>query len=75
MALADKLFVILNNDFQRELKGSKMFQDENELMIIISNTKAVDKATFSVDRDRAVCATVKMIVEQFGEEYDLGFAN
>jgi D-beta-D-heptose 7-phosphate kinase/D-beta-D-heptose 1-phosphate adenosyltransferase len=28
-ALAHKLFVIVNNDFQRELKGSKEFQDEN----------------------------------------------
>ena len=28
-ALADQLFVIVNNDFQRELKGSKEFQDEN----------------------------------------------
>jgi D-beta-D-heptose 7-phosphate kinase/D-beta-D-heptose 1-phosphate adenosyltransferase len=26
-ALPDKLFVIENNDFQRELKGSKEFQD------------------------------------------------
>jgi cytidyltransferase-like protein len=75
MALADKLFVILNNDFQRELKGSKTFQDENERMIIISNIKAVDKVILSVDRDRTVCATIKMIADQFGEEYDLGFAN
>ena len=43
-AQADKLFVIVNNDFERELKGSKEFQDENEGMIIVSNIKAVDKA-------------------------------
>ena len=30
-ANGDKLFVIVNNDFQRALKGSKEFQDENEL--------------------------------------------
>ena len=74
-AMADKLFVIVNNDHQRELKGSKEFQDENERMIIVSNIKAVDKAILSIDTDRTVCATIKMIAEQFGEEFDLGFAN
>ena len=74
-AEADKLFVIINKDFQSELKGSKEFQDENERIIIVSNIKAVDKAILSIDSDRTVCATIKMIVEQFEEEYDLGFAN
>ena len=74
-ALADKLFVIVNNDHQRELKGSKEFQDEKERMIIVSNIKAVDKAILSIDTDRTVCATIKMIAEQFGSEFELGFAN
>ena len=74
-AMADQLFVIVNNDHQRELKGSKEFQDENERMIIVSNIKAVDKAILSIDTDRTVCATIKMIAEQFGREFDLGFAN
>ena len=62
-ALADQLFVIVNNDHQRELKGSNEFQDENERMIIVSNIKAVDKAILSIDADRTVCATIKMIAE------------
>ena len=74
-ALADQLFVIVNNDHQRELKGSREFQDENERMIIVSNIKAVDKAILSIDSDRTVCATIKMIAEQFGSEFELGFAN
>ena len=74
-ALADQLFVIVNNDHQRELKGTKEFQDENERMIIVSNIKAVDKAILSIDTDRTVCATIKMIAEQFGSEFELGFAN
>ena len=74
-AMADKLFVIVNNDHQRELKGSKEFQDEKERMTIVSNIKAVDKAILSVDTDRTVCATIKMIAEKYGEEFDLGFAN
>ena len=74
-AMADQLFVIVNNDHQRELKGSKEFQDEKERMIIVSNIKAVDKAILSIDTDRTVCATIKMIAEQFGSEFELGFAN
>ena len=74
-AIADKLFVIVNNDHQRELKGSKEFQDENERMIIVSNIKAVDKAILSIDTDRTACATIKMIAEEFGSEFELGFAN
>ena len=74
-AIADKLFVIVNNDYQRALKGSKEFQDENERMVIVSNIKAVDKAILSIDTDRTVCATIKMIAEQFGDEFELGFAN
>ena len=31
----DILIVIVNNDIQRELKGSKFFQDENERIEII----------------------------------------
>ena len=73
--MADKLFVIVNNDNQRELKGSKEFQDENERMITVSNIKAVDKAILSIDSDRTVCVTIKMIADQFGEEFELGFAN
>ncbi len=74
-ALADRLFVIVNSDYQRELKGSKEFQGEEERMIIVSNIKAVDQAVLSIDKDRTVCETLRMIAEEFGEEYDLAFAN
>jgi cytidyltransferase-like protein len=74
-ALADRLFVIVNNDYQRELKGSKEFQDEEERMIIVSNIKVVDQAVLSIDKDRTVCETLRKIAEEFGEEYDLAFAN
>ena len=74
-ALTDELFVIVNNDHQRALKRSKEFQKEDERMIIVSNIKAVDKAILSIDTDRTVCATLKMIAEKFGCEFDLAFAN
>jgi cytidyltransferase-like protein len=74
-ALADELFVIVNNDVQRGLKGSKEFQKEEERLFIVQNIKAVDKAIISVDKDRTVCKSIRSIFEAFGQEYQLGFAN
>ena len=73
--MADCLFVIVNNDKQRELKGSKEFQVETERLFIISNLKAVDHALLSVDYDRTVCNTITMIAEKYSDNYDLAFAN
>ena len=44
-------------------------------MLIVSNIKAVDKTILSIDQDRTVCATLKMIAEKFNFEFDLTFAN
>ena len=75
-ALADELFVIVNSDLQRELKGSKEFQKEAERLFIVQNIKAVDKAMISVDKDRTVCESIRTLFETYGaEEYQLGFAN
>jgi len=74
-ALADELFVIVNNDHQRTLKGSKEFQKEDERLIIVSNVKAVDYAILSVDYDRTVSATLEKIVQEFGHSHELAFAN
>jgi len=74
-ALCDELFVIVNNDDQRKLKGSKEFQKEDERMIIVSNIKAVDKAILSIDQDRTVCETIRMIANEYGVDYELAFAN
>jgi D-beta-D-heptose 7-phosphate kinase/D-beta-D-heptose 1-phosphate adenosyltransferase len=74
-ALCDELFVIVNSDYQRELKDSKPFQDEEERLLIVSNIKAVDKAVISVDQDRTVCESIRMLFTRYGEDYDLAFAN
>lgn len=74
-ALCDELFVIVNSDHQRVLKGSKEFQKEEERMIIVSNIKAVDKAILSIDKDRTVCATLQMIAEKYRSVFELAFAN
>ena len=73
--LADKLFVIVNSDYQRLLKGSKKFQEEDERMFIVSNIKTVDKVILSIDKDRTVCKTLKLIFNKYQTEYELFFAN
>lgn len=71
----DKLYVIVNNDKQRELKGSKEFQDEDERMFIIGNLKMVDKAILSIDTDRTVCQTLGLIHSGEDPANELIFAN
>lgn len=71
----DMLFVIVNSDLQRALKGSKEFQDENERVFIVENLRLVDKCFLSVDKDRTVVESIKMIFNQFGNDYQLAFAN
>ena len=74
-SLAQVLFVIVNNDEQRALKGSKEFQKEAERLFIISNLKAVDHAILSIDSDRTVSATIADIAKNYGKAYKLAFAN
>jgi D-beta-D-heptose 7-phosphate kinase/D-beta-D-heptose 1-phosphate adenosyltransferase len=74
-ANGDKLFVIVNSDFQRALKGSKAFQDENERVFIVESLRLVDKCFLSIDKDRTVVESIKMIFNQYGNEYQLAFAN
>ncbi len=74
-ALADELFVIVNSDYQRALKGSKEFQNEAERVFIVSNIKSVDHCVLSIDEDRTVCKTIEKIALDFGSEYELSFAN
>ena len=74
-ALSDELFVIVNNDHQRALKGSAEFQEEQERVCIVSNIKSVDHCILSVDQDQTVCKTIEKIALDFGNEFDLSFAN
>lgn len=71
----DLLFVIVNNDLQRKLKGSKSFQDEDERVVIVSSIKNVDKVFLSIDKDKTVCETIKKIANEFINDFDLSFAN
>ena len=67
--------MIVNNNHQRALKGSVDFQKEQERVFIVSNIKSVDHCILSIDQDRTVCKTIEKIAQDFGQEYDLNFAN
>lgn len=71
----DKLIVVINNDNQRALKGSKEFMDETERKLIVSELKIVDYTVVSVDTDKTVCKTLEDIKNNFSKEFDLFFAN
>ena len=71
----DALWVIVNSDLQRELKGSKEFMQEDERLIIVSAIGIVDKALVSIDKDKTQCATLCFFAKEYGAEYDLFFAN
>lgn len=71
----DLLIVIVNNDKQRELKGSKFFQDEDERIKIIRALQIVDIAWISVDQDSTQNQTLKLMVDKFYGSMNLAFAN
>ncbi len=74
--LGDVLYVIVNNDFQRNLKGSKEFMDEDERLLILQSIKYVDKAFLSMDTDYSVRETVKYIFDYYRQDFDeVIFAN
>ena len=74
-AAGDELWIIVNSDLQRALKGSKEFMDENERLIIVSAIKHVDKALISIDNDKTQCATLAYLADKYGANFELFFAN
>lgn len=71
----DALIVIVNNDKQREMKGSKFFMDEQERVQIIRALSIVDMAWISIDEDSTQNETLKLMFGKFNETYKLAFAN
>tara|TARA_B110001454_G_C12606354_1_gene386753 strand:+ start:271 stop:693 length:423 start_codon:yes stop_codon:yes gene_type:complete len=71
----DKLFVIINNDYQRKLKGSKEFMLEEERTLIVKELMITDIVILSIDQDQTVCDTLNKIHNEFSSEYELYFAN
>jgi cytidyltransferase-like protein len=71
----NKLVVIVNNDKQRELKGSKIFMLEDERVLIINSLNMVDFAMLSIDEDRTVIKSLEFLYNKFGNDNILYFAN
>lgn len=61
----DSLIVIINNDFQVKLKGSKEFMDEQHRKYILENIKGVDEVIVSIDRDKSVCSTLELLKNKY----------
>jgi len=71
----DLLIVIVNSDKQRELKGSKEFQTEEERVEIVRAIRFVDMAYVSIDEDKTQIETLKMLYTRYGDVLNLAFAN
>ena len=50
---------------QRKIKGSKEFMNEEERIFILNQLKIVDKTFISIDKDRSVCETIKLIHNKY----------
>ena len=56
-----ELIVIVNNDYQCELKKGKSFMPEQDRLKIVQSLRVVDKAFLSIDKDRSVCESLAAI--------------
>ncbi len=74
-SLGDKLIVIVNNDIQRNLKGSEEFMMEDERCLIVKELSIVNEVFLSIDKDRTVIQSLKQIHKNYSKEYSLFFAN
>ena len=70
-----KLIVILNNDEQVILKGSKPFWTQEERRKIIEAIKYVDEVYMSIDTDESVCKSLTVVVPDIFAKGGDRFAN
>tara|TARA_R100001463_G_scaffold124631_1_gene181698 strand:- start:104 stop:553 length:450 start_codon:yes stop_codon:yes gene_type:complete len=60
-SLWGELIVIVNNDYQCELKKGKSFMPEQDRLKIVQSLRIVDKVFLSIDRDRSVCESLAAV--------------
>lgn len=60
-SLGHKLIVIVNNDYQAQLKKGSCFMSAADRVKLIRELKCVDIVIESVDDDRTVCKTLKIL--------------
>ena len=69
-----KLLVIVNNDEQAILKKGKSFMACDDRVLIMQELRNVDEVVKSIDKDRTVCETLKMIYSKY-KGNELWFVN
>ena len=69
----DMLIAVINSDYQRELKGTKEFMDENHRSRIIFNLKSVDDVFISVDKDKTQCQTLRYLKNKYKQDHLIFF--
>jgi len=72
--LGDELIVIVNNDDQATLKKGRPFMNQDDRANIVANIKNVDEVVLSIDYDKSVCRTLKLVkpdvFAQGGDRHD-----
>ena len=59
--LGDYLIVIVNNDYQSNLKKGKSFMNELDRVKIVKALKLVDEVFLSIDKDKTVCKSLEKL--------------
>ena len=59
--LGDYLIVIVNNDYQSNLKKGKSFMNELDRVEIVKALKLVDEVFLSIDKDKTVCKSLEKL--------------
>jgi cytidyltransferase-like protein len=67
--LGDRLIVIVNNDFQVKLKGSKVFMNQKDRSTIIKALAAVDGVYISNSKDGSVCDDLEHLRKLFSHDH------
>ena len=68
--LGDFLYVIVNNDYQREMKGSRPFMEADERKLIVESLGFVDRAMVAIDEEKTVNRSIKWIMMNIGKEFN-----
>ena len=55
------VYAIVNSDAQSILKKNYSFVPENDRLAVVGSCRYIEKAILSIDTDRSVCATIRMI--------------
>ena len=59
--LGNELIVIVNSDYQAQLKKGKSFMSEQDRMKIVSSLKCVDNVFLSIDKDKSISESLRYL--------------